>query len=151
MTQTRWAIDAPEDEGLELGGRKFSSNDEGAPMMCNLVCSTMGRHVHIDYCRAGVNSPCTGAEVQHINTRMVPEPDRNKDAVTHSLYWRRMGTLHTSFMGLPRFNAHLQDSKVTTSTLTISIETDTYHQTRTLAMSRRILGNGAPLLVSRVN
>ncbi|KAH9047481.1 hypothetical protein EDB83DRAFT_2317547 [Lactarius deliciosus] len=89
MTQTRWAIDGPDETGLELGGRKFSSNDEGAPMMCNLVCSSMGRHVHIDYCRAGENAPCDGAEVQHINARMVPNPDKPKDAITHSLYWRR--------------------------------------------------------------
>jgi hypothetical protein len=59
--------------------------------MCNLVCSSMGRHVHIDFCRAGEHTACTGAEVQHIGTRMVPEPDRAKDSVTHSLYWRRMG------------------------------------------------------------
>ncbi len=101
MTQTRWAIDGPDETGLELGGRKFSSNDEGAPMMCNLVCSSMGRHVHIDYCRAGENAPCDGAEVQHINARMVPNPDRPKDAITHSLYWRRTGTLDTIFMALP--------------------------------------------------
>jgi len=91
MTQTRWAIDGPDDAGLELEGRKFSSNDEGAPMMCNLVCSSMGRHVHIDYCRAGENALCDGAELQHINARMVPSPDRGKDAITHSLYWRRLG------------------------------------------------------------
>lgn len=91
MTQTRWAIDGPDDTGLELEGRKFSSNDEGAPMMCNLVCSSMGRHVHIDYCRAGANASCDGAEVQHINARMVPDPDRRKDAITHSLHWRRLG------------------------------------------------------------
>lgn len=107
MTQTRWAIDGPDDTGLELGGRTFSSNDEGAPMMCNLVCSSMGRHVHIDYCRAAENAPCNGAEVQHINARMVPEPDRPKDSVTHSLYWRRMGALHTIIMGLPLLNVHL--------------------------------------------
>ncbi|KAI9444050.1 hypothetical protein H4582DRAFT_1918931, partial [Lactarius indigo] len=89
MTQTRWAIDGPDDTGLELGGRKFSANDEGAPMMCNLVCSSMGRHVHIDYCRSRENAPCEGAEVQHINARMVPNPDKRKDAITHSLYWRR--------------------------------------------------------------
>ncbi|KAH9047539.1 hypothetical protein EDB83DRAFT_2267127 [Lactarius deliciosus] len=93
MTQTRWAIDGPDEKGLELEGRTFSSNDEGAPMMCNLVCSSMGRHVHIDYCRAGENVHCDAAEVQHINARMIPNPDRPKDAITHSLYWRRMGTL----------------------------------------------------------
>ncbi|KAI9431851.1 hypothetical protein H4582DRAFT_1212017 [Lactarius indigo] len=91
MTQTRWAIDGPDDTRLELGGRKFSANDEGAPMMCNLVCSSMGRHVHIDYCRSRENAPYEGAEVQHINARMVPNPDKRKDAITHSLYRRNRG------------------------------------------------------------
>ena len=113
MTQTSWAIEGPDDTGLELEGRRFSSNDEGAPMMCNLVCSSMGRHVHIDYCRAGENAPCDGAEVQHISARMVPNPDRRKDAITHSLYWRRLGTLDTHLsLVCVRHNSHLQDSKV---------------------------------------
>lgn len=94
MTQTRWAIDGPDEADIELGGRKFSANDDGAPMMCNLVCSSMGRHVHIDYCRAETNAPCEGAEIQHINARMVPNPDKPKDGVTHNLYWRRMGQLN---------------------------------------------------------
>ncbi|KAH8979281.1 hypothetical protein EDB92DRAFT_1980226 [Lactarius akahatsu] len=91
MTETRWAVDGPDDASLEFGGHKFSSNDEGAPMMCSLVCSSMGRHIHIDYCRADadVNGPCDAAEVQHINDRIVPEPGKPKDAVTHSLYWQR--------------------------------------------------------------
>ncbi|KAI9443805.1 hypothetical protein H4582DRAFT_1846182 [Lactarius indigo] len=98
ITRTRWAVDGPDGVSLELGGHKFSS-DEGAPMMCNLVCSSMGRHVHIDYCRAWASEPCDGgAEVQHINTRMTPNPDKPKDAITHGLYWRRMGSL-------PAFNA----------------------------------------------
>ena len=88
-------VEGPDDAGLELEGRTFSSNDEGAPMMCNLVCSSIGRHVHIDYCRASRNAACYGAEVQHIDARMVPNPDRPKDAVTHSLHWRRLGTLDT--------------------------------------------------------
>ncbi|KAI0246219.1 hypothetical protein BJV78DRAFT_1286673 [Lactifluus subvellereus] len=91
MTQTRWAVDGADGTGVELGGRRFSSNDEGAPMMCNLVCSSMGRHIHVDYCRAEEDTPCEGAEVQHIGTRMVPNPEKPKDAITHSLYWRRMG------------------------------------------------------------
>src|SRR6267154_887574 len=102
MTQTRWAIDGPEEAGIELGGRKFSANDEGAPMMCNLVCSSMGRHVHVDYCRTGKNAPCEGADIQHINARMIPSPDKPKDAVTHNLYWRRMGELNTPFPCLSR-------------------------------------------------
>lgn len=98
MTQTRWSVDGADGASLELGGRKFSSNDEGAPMMCNLVCSSMGRHVHIDYCRAGQDGPCDTAGVQHINDRMLPDPDKPKDAVNHSLYWRRMGSLYTVFL-----------------------------------------------------
>ncbi|KAH9963060.1 hypothetical protein BJV74DRAFT_880022 [Russula compacta] len=90
MTQTRWAVDGAGENDIELGGRRFSSNDEGGPMMCNLVCSSMGRHIHIDYCRAEEDTPCEGAEVQHINTRMTPNHHKPKDAVTHSLYWRRM-------------------------------------------------------------
>ena len=100
MTQTRWAVDNADETVLEIEGRRFSSNDEGGPMMCNLVCSSMGRHVHIYYCRTEDNMPCEGAELQHIETRMVPNPHRPKDAVTHSLYWRRMGTLVISCLCL---------------------------------------------------
>ena len=93
MTQTRWSIEGPDETGIELEGRKFSSDDEGAPMMCNLVCSSMGRHVHIDYCRSEDGARCSGDELQHINARMIPDPDKPKDATTHGLYWRRMGML----------------------------------------------------------
>ncbi|KAH9046371.1 hypothetical protein EDB83DRAFT_2295029 [Lactarius deliciosus] len=89
MTQTRWAVDGPDGTSLELGGRKYSSNDEGAPMMCNLVCSSLGRHVHVDYCRAGEDGTCDGAEVQHIGARIFPNPDKPKDWITHGLSWRR--------------------------------------------------------------
>ncbi|KAH9054525.1 hypothetical protein EDB87DRAFT_1580466 [Lactarius vividus] len=124
MTETRWAVDGPDDASLELGGHKFSSNDEGAPMMCNLVCSSMGRHIHIDYCRADVNGLCDAAEVQHINDRIVPEPGKPKDAVTHSLYWQRMG-----FKGY--FSSEF-----------VKICAETYNQTHTPATSRLSLVNG---------
>jgi hypothetical protein len=91
MTETRWAVDGPDDASLELGGHRFSSNDEGAPMMCNLVCLSMGRHIHVDYCRADGDGVCDATEVQHINDRIVPKPDKPKDAITHSLHWQRMG------------------------------------------------------------
>lgn len=88
MSRTRWAIDGPDGTSLELEGRRFSSNDDGAPMLCNLVCTSMGRHVHIDYCRG---DPCDNPETQHINERMVPNPEQPKDWITHGLHWRRMG------------------------------------------------------------
>ena len=92
MTQTRWAVDGIDGTTLELGGRKFSSDEEGGPVMCNRVCTSMGRHVHIDYCRTEGRGHCDGAEVQHINERISPNPNKPKDAITHSLYWRRLGT-----------------------------------------------------------
>lgn len=90
MSRTRWAIDGPEGNSVELDGRKFSSNDDGAPMLCNLVCTSMGRHVHIDYCRGELHD---NPEVLHINEVMVPHPDQDKDWITHGLHWRRMGEL----------------------------------------------------------
>ena len=61
-------------------------------MMCNLVCSAMGRHVHIDYCRATNEAECTGnEELQHLSKRLQPDPDRPKDILTHSLFWKRSG------------------------------------------------------------
>ena len=91
MTQTRWAVDETDVTTLELGGRKFSSGDEGAPMMCNLVCSSIGRHIHISGCRAVDGGSCRAVDVQHINKRLTPDPDKPKDAITHGRYWRRMG------------------------------------------------------------
>ncbi|TFY70646.1 hypothetical protein EVG20_g2356 [Dentipellis fragilis] len=88
--RARWAIDSP-DGTVEHEGRKFSTNDDGAPMMCNLVCTSMGRHVHIDWCRTEPDEPCEGAEVEHIPEQFLPEPNRPKDYITHGLYWRRTG------------------------------------------------------------
>ncbi|KAG8215603.1 hypothetical protein J3R82DRAFT_7468 [Butyriboletus roseoflavus] len=92
MSRTRWTVDGPDDVPLEIEGRKFSTNDEGAPMMCNLVCSAMGRHVHIDYCRADDKGACTGNnELQHLTRKIQPDPDRAKDVLTHGLIWKRSG------------------------------------------------------------
>ncbi|KAG1725515.1 hypothetical protein EDB19DRAFT_1643996 [Suillus lakei] len=92
MSSSRWAVDGPDDTGLEVEGRRFSSNDEGAPMMCNLVCQALGRHIHVDYCRAPDAAACGGNnEVQHISKRLLPNPERAKDCMTHNLFWRRAG------------------------------------------------------------
>ncbi|KAJ6534677.1 hypothetical protein DFH09DRAFT_932195, partial [Mycena vulgaris] len=91
MSKTRWAVDGPDGTVLELNGRKFGSDDDGAPMMCNLVCQEMGRHAHLDYCRADDAASCDGPEVQHLKTRITPNPERAKDWISHSLFWRRTG------------------------------------------------------------
>ena len=88
MSQTMWAVEGPDDTSVELEGRKFSSNDDGGPMLCNMVCKSMGRHVHIDICRG---SESHNSETLHIKKRMSPDPDQDKDWITHALHWRRMG------------------------------------------------------------
>ena len=88
MTQACWTIDGP---SFELGGHKFASNDEGVPMMCNLIHSSTGKHVHIAYCRAADGGSCDGADIQQINDSITSTPNKPKDAITHSHYWRRLG------------------------------------------------------------
>ncbi|KAI9455080.1 hypothetical protein BJY52DRAFT_1151944 [Lactarius psammicola] len=88
MSKTRWVVDDPDGTGLEIKGRKFSSNDDGAPMLCNLMCKSMGRHVHVDICRG---SGSHNSNTQHITKRISPNPDQAKDWITHDLYWLRMG------------------------------------------------------------
>jgi hypothetical protein len=111
MSKTRWAVDGPDGTILELNGRKFGSDDDGAPMMCNLVCQEMGRHVHVDYCRADDAVSCNGREVQHLKTRMTPNPARAKDWISHSLFWRRTGMRQSKLIMLRKANV-LQVSKV---------------------------------------
>ncbi|KAJ6519102.1 hypothetical protein C8R45DRAFT_950246 [Mycena sanguinolenta] len=91
MSKTSWSIDGPDDTVVEMNGRKFASRDDGAPMMCNLFCQDMGRHVHVDYCRATEEAPCDGAEIEHIHIPMAPHPEQPKDWISHSLFWKRAG------------------------------------------------------------
>ena len=144
MTHSRWAVYGSDETAIELGGRKFSSEDDGAPMMCNLVCSSMGRHIHIDYCRAEDYAPCEGPEVQHINTRMTPNPRRTKDAVTHGLYWRRMGKLHPIFRFSFLTRTSFTGFKGHNISITFRIDTNTFNQTHTLVMNRQASRSGAP-------
>ncbi|KAJ7739823.1 hypothetical protein B0H16DRAFT_1567947 [Mycena metata] len=89
MSKTSWNIDGLDDTILEVKGRKFASQDSGAPMMCNLFCQDMGRHVHIDYCRATEDVLCGGAEVEHIRPNQIT--GKPKDWLSHSLFWKRSG------------------------------------------------------------
>jgi hypothetical protein len=90
MSQAKWAIDGSDDTSVVLDDRKFASDDHGGPMLCNIVCLSMGRHVHVDFCRgAGSHN----LETQHVDKRISPEPTKDKDWITHALHWRRMGRL----------------------------------------------------------
>ncbi|KAB5590852.1 hypothetical protein CTheo_5695 [Ceratobasidium theobromae] len=91
MISTQWAIERADPSSVyELNGRKFGIGDEGAPMLCHLVCTEQGRHAHIDFCR-DLDGCRGGAEWEHINERMHPEIDRPKDWISHRLKWARSG------------------------------------------------------------
>ncbi|KAH9029436.1 hypothetical protein EDB85DRAFT_2251894, partial [Lactarius pseudohatsudake] len=90
MSQTRWVVDGRDDTSVELDGRTFASNDDGGPMLCNMVCVSMGRHVHVASCRGSASH---NSETQHIEKRISPDPNQPKDWITHALHWRRMGKL----------------------------------------------------------
>ena len=94
MSKTRWALDGDEDTALEINGREFGADDSGAPMLCNSVCEAQGRHVHIDYCRTAPGRDCIGTEIQHLQTKIQPHPERAKDSISHSVYWKRSGWNH---------------------------------------------------------
>lgn len=96
MSMVKWSVEGPDETTLEVNGHKFATNDEGAPMMCNLYCTDLGRHVHVDYCRSADIASCSGTEVQHISARVQPSPEKAKDWITHGLHWKRMGTPFTS-------------------------------------------------------
>jgi hypothetical protein len=97
MEQTTWALDGGDDAVREIQGRKFSSGDSGAPMLCSMVCKELGRHAHIAFCRSSSARDCTHREVQHITKRMGPDPGKPKDWITHALHWARSGMILCTF------------------------------------------------------
>lgn len=110
MSRVKWSVEGTDDTAFEVNGHKFATNDDGAPMMCNLYCADLGRHVHVDYCRSTDPTACSGAEVKHISTRVRPNPERAKDWITHGLHWKRMGR-SPSFSSLLFSLTPPQDSK----------------------------------------
>ncbi|KAG8900671.1 hypothetical protein FRB99_005822, partial [Tulasnella sp. 403] len=90
MEHTSWAIEGAADVTIEVQGRKFGAQDNGAPQLCSSVCRNLGRHAHIDYCR-NVKGQCQEPESEHIKERMLPNPDRPKDWVSHKVFWARTG------------------------------------------------------------
>ncbi|KAG8903433.1 hypothetical protein FRB99_003282 [Tulasnella sp. 403] len=88
MEHTSWAIEGASDVSIEVQGRKFGAQDSGGPQLCSSVCRNLGRHAHIDYCR-NVEGQCQEPESEHIKERMLPNPDRPKDWVSHKVFWAR--------------------------------------------------------------
>ncbi|KAG8921722.1 hypothetical protein FRC02_012397, partial [Tulasnella sp. 418] len=90
MQNTAWAIEGNADAIVEVQGRKYAARDAGTPHICSSVCTQLGRHAHIDYCRTQDGS-CQGNDSVHIKERMLPNPDRGKDWISHKLFWARTG------------------------------------------------------------
>jgi len=89
MAETQWFVEGDDDAALELQGRKYATGDSGAPMLCSLLCETLGRHVHIDACRPDENGQCVGLELEHMR-----RSGAHKDWITHRLFWARSGESH---------------------------------------------------------
>jgi len=109
--------------------------------MCNMVCQSMGRHVHIDYCRATADAPCRDVEIQHITTQMPPNPERPKDLITHSLFWRRSGmSLDEKNFSLSDISCHVgfKGASLVITCVTLL----TYIQIRTPVRIKQPLQNG---------
>ncbi|KAG8924163.1 hypothetical protein FRC02_010615 [Tulasnella sp. 418] len=90
MQNTSWAVEGDASAVVEIQGRKYAARDAGTPHICSLVCSQIGRHAHIDYCRS-FDGSCQGNESLHIEERMLPNAHRPKDWISHKLYWERTG------------------------------------------------------------
>ncbi|KZW03814.1 hypothetical protein EXIGLDRAFT_4132 [Exidia glandulosa HHB12029] len=91
MSQTEWVIEGDGDASVEVGGHVFGQRDVGAPMLCSVYCSSLGRHAHIDICKTAQNAICGGRDYEHIHERMHPNPQQPKDFITHKLFWQRSG------------------------------------------------------------
>jgi hypothetical protein len=97
IPKTEWVVDGNDDTEIELQGHKFAARDTGGPMLCSMLCSAQGRHVHIDFCRSLSPRDCRNPEILHITTAIRPMPKKSKDWITHKLHWQRLGMCSWSF------------------------------------------------------
>jgi hypothetical protein len=94
MSKTEWLVDGDNDAALDLDGRRYASGDSGAPMLCSLLCKTMGRHVHVAGCRAEDPEQCFGEGIEHVQRNEGAEAQEELDWITHRLFWARSGEYH---------------------------------------------------------
>ena len=96
MVNTSWIVEGDSTAAFEVNGHRFASGDSGAPMICSMVCSQMGRgHLHIDTCRTDTSGNCAGGDgVRHI--RETNNTHRRLDWIVHDKFWERSGPSHIS-------------------------------------------------------
>jgi hypothetical protein len=108
MSNTVWFVHG-DDDAVEVEGRKYAAGDSGAPMLCNMVCKSLRRHIHVDPCRADDDGVCGGGPgVQHIDDPTSPE---KQDLISHRLFWDRSGKRYPS-IPLHRLDSAFQVSQV---------------------------------------
>ncbi|KAJ3120912.1 hypothetical protein HK098_004124 [Nowakowskiella sp. JEL0407] len=72
----------------------YSAGNDARVFLCSTFCNNLGRHKHITFCE---ENRCTKVEsrnaYKHIDTKdkIYPEPDRQKDYISHVEFWRRSG------------------------------------------------------------
>ncbi|PVF95046.1 hypothetical protein CPB86DRAFT_739378 [Serendipita vermifera] len=94
MSKTQWLVDGDNDATLDLDGRRYASGDSGAPMLCSLLCKTMGRHVHVANCKAEDPDQCFGEGLEHVRRNEDVGGQEELDWITHRLFWARSGAEH---------------------------------------------------------
>ncbi|KAG8834731.1 hypothetical protein FRC17_007455 [Serendipita sp. 399] len=88
MENSEWLIEGSEDAILELQGRIYGTGDSGAPMLCSMVCKSLGRHVHISRCRAEDAESCNDPDVEHVEQKNALV---EYDWISHKTFWARSG------------------------------------------------------------
>ncbi|PKB98371.1 hypothetical protein RhiirA5_431468 [Rhizophagus irregularis] len=86
MIQTEFTA---ENDEFEYKGYKLRIGDKGTFVLCSQVCKELGRHRHIDYCQnqGSCELGNQGKDIQHIHGNISPNPERNKDYISHRLLW----------------------------------------------------------------
>jgi len=97
MSNTAWFTHGDNKDAVEVEGRKYAAGDSVGPMLCSLVCKSLGRHVHVGTCRsADGDGVCgVGSGIQHMGH---PNRDTKKDWISHRVFWGRSGEYDIPFI-----------------------------------------------------
>ncbi|CAG8512311.1 7486_t:CDS:10, partial [Scutellospora calospora] len=74
---------------------RLTAGDRGDFVLCHKLCENAGRHRHIDYCKTP--DVCKSGEAksegsfEHISAPISPNPSKEKDYVSHCIFWERTG------------------------------------------------------------
>ncbi|CAG8584575.1 25121_t:CDS:10, partial [Gigaspora margarita] len=76
-------------------GHRLTIGDRGDFVLCHKLCENARHHRHIDYCKTPDVCKPGGAKsegsFEHIPAILSPNPSREKDYVSHRIFWERTG------------------------------------------------------------